>query len=204
MKAKLGGRPNFARIESCTQDIPWNLHKLAQVARKHNLVDQALKYLNEADKNLRELNGANDYEHFFRVSETAKLAFKMNINWEETVEFLKNAESQPYCIKYPTSLSEVKRLRGEFFLRMRKSQDAYNEFTSATSICISNYRVWESLGLFCELGFEGKHQPRYNTHALKAYMHAAVYMVSKSKYFITKIFMCLQNHVVDDTENSTI
>ena len=60
LKAKLGGIPNFARIESCTQDIPWNLLKLAQVARKHNLVDKELKNLNEADKSLRELNEAND------------------------------------------------------------------------------------------------------------------------------------------------
>lgn len=193
MKRNLGTSNNLERLEPYVQDTAWNLLKLAQVARRHGLVEQAMKYLAEADKVLCEPGSMNNYEKFLRVSEGAKLALRYSNEWEKAVEYLKNAEVQPFCSKANPFLSEIKRLRGELLLKLRRPQDAREELSASTAICMQNHRAWESLGRFYEQGYEETRSTRYNAYALNAFMHAATYMLRKSKLYVPKVLLCLAN-----------
>jgi len=189
---KLSTIPGFSKVKPYIDDIPWNYLKLAQVARKHGLLDQAIKYLSGADHELKN-NQINNYERFLRASEFAKLALVLGYNIKETANYLKGVETQGYCVNYKSSLSEIKRLRSELLLRLNRKQDAYNELNSAVNVCESNYKAWRALGNYYELEFEAKHTTQFNALALRAYMYAAIYMLDKSRYYIPRVFQCLEN-----------
>ena len=196
IKKKSSSLPTFDKSEPHIQDIPWNLLKLAKVARKHGLVDQAYKYLSEADKLLQDKNGTYNYENFLRVSESAKMALGDSKHWEQATVFLQQVETKSFCKNNEHFLSEIKRLNGEVLCKLGKHQDAYNKLEEATKICSTNYKAWESLGLF----YESKHEQIYNSHALKAYLHVIIYKLSKAKLFIPKILQCLEKEVKDSAE----
>eukprot|EP01022_Parablepharisma_sp_SALTPOND_P019995 TRINITY_DN35190_c0_g2_i1.p1 TRINITY_DN35190_c0_g2~~TRINITY_DN35190_c0_g2_i1.p1 ORF type:complete len:1518 (-),score=185.51 TRINITY_DN35190_c0_g2_i1:79-4632(-) len=189
---KLSSNPKLEKMQNYLQDTPWNYLKLAEVARKHSLIDQALHYLGEADRYLRDGGDVYNYEKFLRAKETAKIAMKFDNEWGEAAEYLKYAEKQTYCKKSPIALSEIMRLRGKLLHKIRNHRDAYDEMSTATSVCVHNYKAWETFAVFCEMGYESKQQLRYNAFALKGHINSAIYMLSNSKYYIPRILSCLE------------
>jgi len=193
LKKKLPPSPRFEKLENYFHDIPWNYLKLAEVARKHQLIDQSLHYLEEADKYLKDTGDVHNYERFLRAKETAKICLNFSSEWNETEKYLKSVQKQPYCRKSPMSLSEITRLRGITLVKLEQMRDAYDELNSATTTCVHNYKAWESYAAFCENACNRGTSPKqYNVYGMKGYMNAAMYMLSKSKYYIPKILSCLE------------
>jgi len=192
LKSKLITSPTLARYEQNIHDIPWNYLKLTEIARKHGLIDQAFYYLGEADKNIKESGDVHSYERFLRAKETAKLAMKFESEWEGAAEYLKIAEGQSFCQKSKFALSEIMRLRGELLDKLGKSESAYDEVSSAVTECIHNYKAWVSYAMFREAWSLDKKDVDSNLGALKGYIHAATYMISKSKYYIPKVLLCIE------------
>lgn len=206
---KLSNGNKLEKIEHCFHDIPWNYLKLAEIARKHNLIDQALYYLGEVDRYLKDSGDAHNYEKFLRAKETAKICMFFSNEWNEAVEYLKSMERKPFFQKNAFSKSEILRLEGELYHLLDNSEAAETSLKAATEACTQNYKAWASYAIFCDKVYEKKKIPAYNANALKGSIFASIYMISKAKYYIPKIFSYLEREVNSSSpgeasENTTI
>ena len=129
---------NSENIKQLNQDIPWNLLKLSQIARKHNLHGLAIKYIRDCDKHL--LIGENThYETFLRVSEGAKLSFAVDQTWGDSLDYLGKQISAHNLLFKNIEKGELYRLEGELHWRLGHLKEADNSFQTAVEVFINIY-----------------------------------------------------------------
>ena len=169
------------------------------MARKHGLTDQALNYLSEVNLFMKDSDNF-PYEKFLQVKETAKLALRFDKESDDAIAFLESVENKDYLAKNASYLSEIFRLKGKIFSRRNKRKEALDALKKSTELCNSNYQAWLSYALFCDKLFHEERKekdPSLAISALKGYINAAAYMISKSKFIFPKIFNFLDSRIME-------
>lgn len=186
-------------------DICWNLVKLANISRKHELPTLALYYQESAEKRLLSVpHGYNEqlkFERYKLIFENLKLELKYNT--EDPQQLEKRIEDAIRIAAAHTGLelwqrASIRRVIADHYMDQGKIGEAQKLLVASLSeMNKRDPKIWLSYARLNEIVFDARGAECVNSllNALKGLLFATTLSLHKSRLIIPRIFRLLRANV---------
>lgn len=167
-------------------ETAWIINRFAHVARKHDLLEVCFSSLNK----IYTLPNIEISEAFLKLREQARCHYQKPGDLVAGLEVINNTNLMYFSTEQK---AEFYMLKGMFFAKFDRHDDASHAFGSAVQLDINQPKAWGAWGKYSDRMFqEHPTEMHHAANAVSCYLQAAgLYKNHKSRPFLTRILWLL-------------